>query len=58
MGENLTATLALADETGFLEKRMRLNCGAERHHDSMFNIGRSMFNVHLSKNPCRHKCNM
>jgi hypothetical protein len=26
---------------------MRLNCGAERHHYSMFNVGRSMFDVHL-----------
>ena len=26
-----------------------LNCGAERHHYSMFNVGRSMFDVRLSK---------
>ena len=24
---------------------MKLNCGAERHHYSMFNVGRSMFDV-------------
>ncbi len=28
---------------------MKLICGAERHHYSMFNVGRSMFDVHLSK---------
>jgi hypothetical protein len=30
---------------------MKLNCGAERHHYSMFNVGRSMFDVHLLKQP-------
>ena len=30
---------------------MKLNCGAERHHYSMFDVGRSMFDVHLSKQP-------
>jgi hypothetical protein len=24
-------------------KQMKLNCGAQRHHYSMFNVGRSMF---------------
>jgi hypothetical protein len=24
---------------------MKFNCGAERHHYSMFNVGRSMFDV-------------
>ena len=28
---------------------MKLNCGAERHHYSMFNVGCWMFDVHLSK---------
>ena len=28
-------------------KQMKLNCGAKRHHYSMFNVGRSMFDVHL-----------
>jgi hypothetical protein len=28
---------------------MKLNCAAERHHYSMFNAGRSMFDDHLSK---------
>ena len=28
---------------------MKLNWGAERHHYSMFNVGRSMFDVHLLK---------
>ena len=28
-------------------KQMGLNCGAERPHYSMFNVGRSMFDVHL-----------
>jgi len=27
----------------------KLNCGAERHHYSMFNVGRSMFDVQLLK---------
>ena len=26
--------------------QMTLNCGAERHHYSMFDVGRSMFDVH------------
>jgi hypothetical protein len=26
-------------------KQMKLNCGAERHHYSMFNVERSMFDV-------------
>ncbi len=26
---------------------MKLNCGAERHHYSMFKVGRSMFDVHF-----------
>ena len=37
---------------------MKLNCGVERHHYSMFNVGRSMFDVsllildlHLSNQP-------
>jgi phage shock protein A len=30
---------------------MKLNCGAKRNHYSMFNVGRSMFDVHLSKQP-------
>jgi len=25
---------------------MKLNCGAQRHHYSMFDVGRSMFDVH------------
>jgi hypothetical protein len=29
--------------------QMNLDCGAERHHYSMFNVGSSMFEVHLSK---------
>jgi len=32
-------------DIGFL-KQMKLICGAERHHYSMFNVGRSMFDVH------------
>ncbi len=31
----------------FPDKRLYLNCGAERHHYSMFDVGRSMFDVHL-----------
>jgi hypothetical protein len=27
--------------------RMKLNCGAKRHHYSKFNVGRSMFDVHF-----------
>jgi len=26
-------------------RQMKLNCGAKRHHYSMFNVGRSMFDV-------------
>jgi len=35
-------------DIGFL-KQMKFNCGAKRHHYSMFNVGRSMFDVHLLK---------
>ena len=28
-------------------KQMKINCGAERHHYSMFDVGCSMFDVHL-----------
>ena len=43
----------------------KLNCGAKRHHYSMFNVGRSMFDVQsvqcstfiFQNNPVRHKCN-
>jgi hypothetical protein len=27
--------------------RMKLNCRAKRHHYSMFNVGRSVFDVHF-----------
>jgi len=30
-----------------IEEKDKLNCGAERHHYSMFNVERSMFDVHL-----------
>jgi len=33
-------------------KQIELNCGAERHPYSMFNVGRSMFDVHLLNRPC------
>ena len=29
-------------------KKLKSNCGAERHHYSMFNVGRSMFDVRRS----------
>ncbi len=34
---------------------MKLNCEAERHHYPMFNVGRSMFDVHLFKQARRAK---
>ena len=34
---------------------MKLNSGAKRHHYSMFNVGRSMFDVHPYKIPERGK---
>jgi hypothetical protein len=39
-------------DVGYL--KIELNCGVERHHYSMFNVGCSMFDVHLLKNPIRH----
>jgi len=39
-------------------KQMKINCGAQRHHYSMFNVGRSMFDVLISKLPCTVKCNL
>jgi hypothetical protein len=30
-------------------KQRKLNCGAQRHHYSMFNVGRSMFDVQFFK---------
>ncbi len=40
---------------------MKLICGAERHHYSMFNVERSMFglfDVKLKYNLVRHTCNL
>ena len=37
-------------------KQVELNCGAERHRYSMFNVGRSMFIFH--NNSVRLKCNL
>jgi hypothetical protein len=34
-----------------LSNQMKLNCGAKRHHYSMFDVGRSR----LSKQPCTAK---
>jgi hypothetical protein len=34
---------------------MKLNCGAKRYHYSMFNVGSSMFDVHLETNPAWHE---
>jgi hypothetical protein len=35
--------------TSGLSKQMKLNGGAKRHHYSMFDVGRSMFDVHSFK---------
>jgi hypothetical protein len=32
-------------------RQMILNCGAQRHHYSMLDVGRSMFDVHLLNQP-------
>ena len=34
-----------------LQETEELNCGAERHHYSMFDVGRSMLDVRLSNQP-------
>jgi len=52
MGKDEETGLVIQDSTSDILKQMKLNCGAERHHYSMFNVGRSMFDVHLSKQPC------
>jgi len=36
-------------ESGLLAEKMKLNCGAERQHYSMFDVGRSMLDVNLLK---------
>jgi len=35
--------------TSDLCKQLNFNCGAERDHYSMFDVGSSMFDVHLLK---------
>ena len=41
--------MKLPAASGWGIRKIILNYGAERHHYSMFNVGRSMFDVHLSK---------
>jgi hypothetical protein len=38
-------------DIGFV-KTKKLNCEAQRHHYSMFSVGRSVFDVNLLKRPC------
>jgi len=52
MGKDEETEIVIQGLTSDFYKLMKLNCGAERHHYSMFNVGRSMFDVHLSKQPC------
>jgi hypothetical protein len=39
------------DRVSDLKKQLKLNIGAKRHHYSMFNVGRSMLDAHLLKQP-------
>jgi len=51
MGKDEHTEIVIQDLTSDFGKQMKLNCGAERHHYSIFSVGRSMFDVHLSKQP-------
>jgi hypothetical protein len=49
MGKDEETEIVNQGLTSDIYKQMKLNCGAQRHHYSMFSVGRSMFDVHLSK---------
>jgi hypothetical protein len=54
MGKDEETEIVIQGLTSDFNKQMKLNCEAERHHYSVFNVGRSMFDVHLN-GPVRHK---
>jgi len=58
MEKNEEKELVIQGSTLNFRKQMKLNCVALRHHYSTFNVGRSMFDVHLLKNPLCHKSNL
>jgi len=49
MGKDEESEIVIQGLTSDFGKQIELNCGAERHPYSMFNVGRSMFDVRLSK---------
>jgi len=51
MGKDEEKEIVIRDFTSDSWKGMKLDCGAERHHYSMFKVRCSMFDVHLSKQP-------
>jgi len=46
-GKDEKTAIVIQGLTSKFRKPMSLICGAERHHYSMFNVGRSMFDVHF-----------
>ena len=49
MGKDEETQLVIQGLTSDSWKQMKLDCGAQRHHYSMFNVGRSMLGVHLKR---------
>jgi hypothetical protein len=47
MGKNEETEIVIQGSTSDLLKQMKLNCGAERHHYSTFDVGRSSFKIIL-----------
>jgi len=47
MGKDEETVIVIQGLTSDFWKQMKLNCKAQRHHYSMFNVGRSMFDVRL-----------
>jgi hypothetical protein len=45
MGKDEETEIAIQGLTSEFGKQRKLNCGAERHHYSMFNVGCSMFSL-------------
>jgi hypothetical protein len=45
MGKDEETEIIIQGLTLDCRKQMKLNFGAKRHHYSMFNVGRSMFDV-------------
>jgi hypothetical protein len=66
MGKDEKTEIVIQGLISVFRKQMKLNCGAERHHYSMFYVGRLMLDVQsvqywtfvFETNPIWHKCNL